>query len=402
MASPTDRLAELRIERDDRQPARGRAWLWVALALAAVAVAGAGAWWAVSSRGASVVTATAREISGAKGGTVLNASGYVTARRRATVSSKVTGRLVEVLVEEGMPVAEGQVLARLDDGVPRSALAVAEAELALAREALRETEASLGLARLTVARARSLAEAGVVGEAELDRAEAESESLEARLAADRERVLVAERVVQLRRTELGDTIIRAPFSGVAISKDAQPGEMVSPVSAGGGFTRTGICTIVDMESLEIEVDVNESYIHRVKPGQEVEAVLDAYPDWRIPARVITLVPAADRQKATVLVRIAFDRLDPRILPDMGVKVSFLGDATAAAGPRVVVARAALRKDGDRDVVLVVRGDRIERRAVRTGAASGDEVEILAGLAAGEVVVVEGPSDLGEGDRVVSR
>jgi len=181
--------------------------------------------------------------------------------------------------------------------------------------------------------------------------------------------------------------------------------MVSPVSAGGGFTRTGICTLVDMGSLEIEVDVNESYIRRVEPEQPVEATLDAYPDWRIPAHVITTIPAADRQKATVLVRIGFDALDPRVLPDMGVKVAFLesgGEQASTAGSRVRVPRAALRRDGDRDVVFVVTNGTVERRAVRlaaAGPASGAQVELLAGLVGGERVVVEGPEDLADGDAV---
>ncbi len=199
-------------------------------------------------------------------------------------------------------------------------------------------------------------------------------------------------------------MIRAPFSGVAISKDAQPGEMISPVSAGGGFTRTGICTIVDMASLEIEVDVNEAYIQRVQPGQRTMATLDAYPDWQIPSRVIMPVPTADRQKATVRVRIGFEALDPRILPDMGVKVAFLdkeGEAAAAERPKaaLVVPRKALRKDGDRDVVFVVKDGLVERRAVGVGPTPGEEAVVTSGLTSGEQVVVEGPADLADGAKV---
>jgi HlyD family secretion protein len=222
--------------------------------------------------------------------------------------------------------------------------------------------------------------------------------------------------VDMQRANLNDMVVRAPFSGVAISKDAQPGEMISPVSAGGGFTRTGICTIVDMSSLEIEVDVNESYINRVRAGQKVEAVLDAYPDWTIPSHVITTIPSADRQKATVKVRIGFDppvragssragsQLDPRILPDMGVKVSFLRDEPAAGQPRTAVARAivpksAVRSIDGRAVVFVVAGDRVERRAVSVGEENGDRVEVLSGVSAGERVVVDGPQNLKDGDKV---
>jgi RND family efflux transporter MFP subunit len=299
------------------------------------------------------------------------------------------------------------VLARLDDTTLRRYLELAEAELAASRRVAAETEVRLKEARQTLARASALVRDGIAGQAELDRAEAEVDALKARLDLTREQVTVAERQVALRQSDLNDTVIRAPFSGIALSKDAQPGEMVSPVSAGGGFTRTGISTIVDMASLEIEVDVNESFINRVKPGQQVEATLDAYPDWKIPSHVITIVPTADRQRATVLVRIGFEQLDPRILPDMGVKVAFLGTAEPAAGasaarPKLSIPKAALRTDQGQSIVFVVAGDRVERRAVRTGNAAGDQMEIVSGLTAGERVVVEGPPDLADGRAVIVR
>ncbi len=395
-------LDALRIERDDEAATGSRRGMWIAVALVAVAL-GAGAWaWLGRPRAVEVRTAAAEAIAGGPSGAVLNASGYVTARRQATVSSKITGKVVEVLVEEGMAVEEGQVLARLDAAIAERALGLTQAELASARQALDETRVRLREAEINLKRVRRLAEERVVAQSEVDAAEAEADSLRARLGVGREQVTVAERVAALRRQELDDTVIRAPFTGVAISKDAQPGEMISPVSAGGGFTRTGICTLVDMGSLEIEVDVNEAYIGRVRPGQPAEAVLDAYPEWRIPARVIITVPAADRQKATVKVRLAFDQLDPRILPDMGVKVAFLGEEEqqAAAGkPAVRVPRSAVRGDAANPVVLVVAGDRVESRAVRLGPAPGEQAEVVAGLAAGEQVVVEGPADLAAGDRV---
>jgi RND family efflux transporter MFP subunit len=321
-----------------------------------------------------------------------------------------------VLLEEGMRVDEGQLLARLDDATARRTLALAEAEAAAARTALVETEVQLRQARLDRDRARNLAAQGVSSAAALDSASAQADALAARLAWSRDRVTVADRQVAMARQDLADLEIRAPFPGVVVSKDAQPGEMISPVSAGGGFTRTGIGTLVDMGSLEIEVDVNESYIHRVQPSQQVTAVLDAYPEWRIPARVIAIVPAADREKATVKVRIAFalDQegvpLDPRILPDMGVKVSFhapelpgaAGAASAAPARLLLVPRAAVRGTDDEAVVLVVRDDRVERRAIGVGGSRGDEVEVRSGLAAGEQVVVEGPDSLQDGDRVVVR
>ena len=268
---------------------------------------------------------------GATPGAVLNASGYVTARRRATVSSKVTGKVLEVFVEEGQAVRKGQVLARLDDSQVRAALAVARAQLTTARGAAAEDQARLREAERQFKRLNQLVDEKVVGRAEVETAQATVESLKARIALATQQVEVAQSQVAALEVDLADMVVRAPFDGVAISKDAQPGEMISPVSAGGGFTRTGIGTIVDMSSLEIEVDVSESYINRVRPDQPVEAVLDAYPDWRIPGHVITTVPTADRQKATVKVRIGFEQLDPRILPDMGVKVSFL-QRTAGGGP----------------------------------------------------------------------
>jgi RND family efflux transporter MFP subunit len=318
------------------------------------------------------------------------------------VSSKITGKVVQINVEEGMTVRAGQVLARLDDETQRAAVALAEAQAEAARRSVNESEVRLVEAGLNLERATKLLKVGYSTTAEVEAARAEVDSLEARIRAAREQVRVAERLIALERTNLASTVIRAPFDGVAISKDAQPGEMVSPVSAGGGFTRTGICTIVDMHSLEIEVDVNESYINRVKPDQPVTAVLDAYPDWQIPARVITTVPAADRQKATVLVRIAFTQLDPRILPDMGVKVTFLRedeDAAPAARPVALVPRSAIRTEGKQSYAFVVANGVVDRRAITTGGTDGDRVEVIAGLNAGERVVVSAPPDLTSGARV---
>jgi RND family efflux transporter MFP subunit len=399
-------LEDLKIDRSHSGGARGRLWAWL-FGLVLVAGVAAGVWWWMARPQAAEVRAVqVRDAVGAaEPDAILNASGYVTARRRATVSAKITGKVVEVLIEEGMAVRVGQLLARLDDASSRSVLRLAEAELAAARSALAETEVRLKEARLNLDRTRRLVDEGVMGAANLDPAEAEVDSRIARLALQREEVAVAEQQVALRRTELADTEIRAPFSGIAISKDAQPGEMVSPVSAGGGFTRTGIGTIVDMSSLEIEVEVNEAYINRVKPGQRVQATLDAYLDWKIPANVITIVPAADRQKATVMVRIGFEALDPRILPDMGVKVAFLeAGATErkSDAPRLLVPKAAVRDEAGQTIVYVIKADAAERRAIRVGGEEGDHVEVEAGLVAGEHVVVEGPPDLANGDRVVTR
>ena len=399
----TDDLAALRIEREPLRVERGRWTKWL-VALVLLSSASVSVWvWASRERPLAVEVASVTERAAGTQAAVLNASGYVTARRRATVSSKVTGKVIEVNVEEGMAVREGQVLARLDDSTARAALALAVAQVEAARRAVRESEVRLAEARLTLGRREQLFKDQLVTRAEVDQAQAEVDSLEARIGGARQQVHVAESQAALQQTELDNTIIRAPFSGVAISKDAQPGEMVSPVSAGGGFTRTGICTIVDMRSLEIEVDVNESYINRVKPAQSVTAVLDAYPDWQIPAHVITTVPTADRQKATVLVRIGFNELDPRILPDMGVKVTFLRESddasTARAQPVSLVPKAAVRREHDKSYVFVVRGETVERRAIQTGGVDGERLEVLAGLTAGERVVVSPPPLLAEGIRI---
>lgn len=404
MPSDSRSLEELRIDRRARNSGGVPVFVWVAIV---VLLAGAaGAWrWMRAPRAVEVKTTVVEEpkTAGPGGGAVLNASGYVVARRRATVSSKITGRVIDVLVEEGKPVRKNQVLARLDPTTYEKALALVEAELEATRRAVAENRVRLEQARLTLQRNKALRAEGIVNQADLDSADTEVRALEARLALSEEQVRVSERQVALRQNDVADTVILAPFDGVAISKDAQPGEMISPVSAGGGFTRTGICSIVDMSSLEIEVDVNESYINRVSPAQRVEAVLDAYPEWRIPGRVIITVPTADRQKATVLVRIAFDKLDPRILPDMGIKVAFLGAETpaAVAATPVTIAKSALRTEAGSQVVYVVTGDnRVERRAIRVGPVRNDRVEVISGLTPGERLVLEPPAVLKDGDRVV--
>ncbi len=405
-------LAALRIERRPEGPGVLRYVVW-ALALVLLAGGGIGAWvWVTRERPPQVEVMTVTARGAGQQAAVLNASGYVTARRRATVSSKITGKVIEVNVEEGMAVREGHVLARLDDSNARAAFALAEAQAEAARHNVAENEVRLAEARLTLNRRVQLLKEGIVTQADLDQAQAEVDSIAARIAASREQVRVAERQIAMQQADLDNYIIRAPFAGIAISKDAQPGEMVSPVSAGGGFTRTGICTIVDMRSLEIEVDVNESYINRVASGQDVSAVLDAYPEWQIPAHVITMVPTADRQKATVLVRIGFKALDPRILPDMGVKVTFLRGEDEGAGGKVgagdetqrgrtvLVPKAAIRTENDQSIVFVLRGNRVERRAVKVGGPDGDRFEVQAGLEPGDAVVASPSPALKDGGLVV--
>lgn len=371
----TDRptLDALRIHRPERPPVRStgsRRILPVALLL--VAAGGFAWWWMQRSRPIEVKTVTVRSAltAGDGGRTLLNASGYVTARREATVSSKITGKVMEVLVEEGMKVEEGQILARLDSSNVEASLRLAEAQLESARSAMEETRPNLEFARSELERFTRLVGSNAASQSDYTRALAETRALEGRLARQTADLLVAEREVAQWRQQVEDTIIRAPFTGVVTSKNAQPGEMISPMSAGGGFTRTGICTLVDMTSLEIEVDVNESFINRVQPEMPVEAVLDAYSDWRIPCRVIAIIPTADRQKATVKVRVGFEQSDPRILPEMGVKVAFRsadspGSPAKPAAVGITVPSPALRNEDGRDFVWVVRDGRAERKFVTT-------------------------------------
>lgn len=402
MAVEKATLDQLRIDR--RPPPTRSPRLALGLAaglLVALGIAGA-LWWQSGARAVPVRTVAARELAAANGGerTLLNASGYVVARRQATVSAKLTGKIAEVLVDEGMRVQAGQVLARLDASNLEASLKLAEAQAQAAQAALAETQVRLELAEREWRRIQELADTGVASEADLDQARAEVNSLRARLERQRAEVAVGERQVAVLLQQLEDLVIRAPFDGVVTTKDAQPGEMVSPVSAGGGFTRTGICTIVDMTSLEIEVDVNESFINRVQPGQPVEAVLDAYPDWKMPARVKAIIPTADRQKATVKVRVSLEALDPRILPQMGVKVAFRDTVTVAAGkPLVTVPKDAVQTEQGRSVVWVVSQGRAERRAVTLGERRNDELTVLAGLAVGERVATSNLQALSDGARV---
>jgi len=396
----TSKLDQLKIEREpERESASSSRW-WLLL-LPVLAIAAAAAWWFTRPPPAvDVRTTTARAVTGTAATTVLNASGYVTARRYATVSSKLTGQVREVLIEEGMAVEEGQVLAYLDDSNIRRSQELALAQYESQKTAARETQALLREARANLARTENLVARELASEQELDRARAAAESLAARLERVQADITVAQRQVAILDQQLDDTVIRAPFAGVIVAKNAQPGEMISPVSAGGGFTRTGIGTVVDMESLEIEIDVNESYINRVQAGQPVTARLDAYPDWEVPGHVIAIIPTADRQRATVEVRVGFDELDPRILPDMGVKVAFQDESASAAERAletgVLVPTRALSQSEGRDVVWVVSAGQAERRAVATGGQRDADILVTAGLSGGERIVINPPAALTDG------
>ncbi|MGA2748173.1 MAG: efflux RND transporter periplasmic adaptor subunit [Verrucomicrobiota bacterium] len=400
MTSPKPSLDDLRIE---RRPERDSPPVGVYVAVCAGLLLAAAAWffWHHGGHAVEVHTALVRAVASTGPRTVLNASGYVTARRQATVSSKATGKMIEIRFEEGDKVNEGQVLARLDDSNVKNNLDVTQAELDSARLSLEETRAQLKQADNEFTRTAALAKKEISSASDLDRAESDAMTLRARLARQQEDVVTAERQVSLWKQQMDDMVIRAPFSGVVTTKDAQPGEMVSPVSAGGGFTRTGICTVVDMNSREIEIDVNESYINRVQPAQPVEATLDAYPNWKIPCHVIAIIPTADRQKATVKVRVGFDNLDPRILPDMSVKVAFQesADAPASPAPRALVPKGALRESGRDTIAWVVNNNHAERRALTVLDSQGDDAVAGNGISAGEKVILDPPAELTDGAAV---
>jgi RND family efflux transporter MFP subunit len=407
-------LSSLRISDTKRtDPRSGKRWIWVALFVILFGMAGAAAF-AFRNRKVQVEVATASKPATGPAG-VLNASGYVTPRRRATIAAKITGRVTGVFFDEGTRVQENQLLATLDDSDARRALDSAKADRDSSQAAILDYEVQLKNAEIEYRRTQQLVQEGVSTQQALDSAVMTADSLRAKIALAKQQVVAADARIKEQQQAVDNCTIRAPFAGIVVSKDAQVGEMVSPVSAGGGFTRTGIATIVDLHSNEFEVDVSEAYIARVFDNQGVNAVLDAYPGWIIPAKVRTVIPTADRQKATVKVRISitepdhkklFDPAkDPRILPDMGVKVTFLENETKPGAkenktPAVaLVPQKAIRQDNSSKYVFVVTGDTVERRAVTTGEARGSDVEILAGIQPQAVVVVTGPDTLRDGQSV---
>ena len=400
MSRPEELLGQLRIDRRPGAVTKKRRWPIIVIVLLALLI---GLRLVFGGRPQEVETAVAR--SAAEGGpaSVLDASGYVTARRIATVSSKITGKVSEVLIEEGQRVAADEVLARLDATDAQAQLALSQAQLASSQSQLDEARAQLLLAERTLTRQRELAQQQLVAKSALDAAVADRDSRAARLGSLQRAVKVANNQLDIARIGVDNAVIRAPFAGVIVAKAAQPGEMISPVSAGGGSIRTGIGTLVDMDSLEVQVDVNEAYIGRVTPKMPVEAVLNAYPDWKIPAEVIAIVPTADRSKATVKVRIALKSKDPRIVPDMGVRVSFLEERSADAPPRVgvwVPSRAVATVDGKAQVFVVVDG-KAKAVAVIAGETRDADQLLTGGLKGGETVVLS-PDKLQDGQRVVAK
>ena len=406
MNSNADLLKSLKIDRNAAPPPESRKGLWIALAIAVVvvlAVVGGFALRGGKSIEVRVASVTAIGGSGGSGPAVLDATGYLVARRMATVSAKVTGKVRDVLIEEGQRVEAGQVLAHLDPVDADAQRALSAAQLGAAQSQIAGVAAQLKQADADANRLGTLVRQQLVSRAQYDQAVAARDALRAQLATAQRNAQVARDGLQIASNGVDNTIVRAPFAGVIIAKAAQPGEIVSPLSAGGGFTRTGIGTIVDMSSLEVEVDVGEAYIGRVKPDMRTETVLNAYQDWKIPGKVIAIIPTADRGKATVKVRVSLGALgDPRLVPDMGARVSFLDEAKpvqANAHPGVLAPASAIVDRGGKSVVFVQTGDTVSMRAVQLGRTLGDDREVLSGLSSSDQVVLDPPDALTDGARV---
>jgi len=414
----TDRAAllnQLRIDRSEPPPSGGSAKWW-ATAIAVILIGASAIWYLMRPTGVLITTAVAQSVaagssSGVSGTSLLDASGYIVARRRATVSSKVTGKVIKVMLEEGQRVEAGQVIALLDDANWRATLAQSKAQLDQAEANVASTQTAFDDAKPIFERAEKQKAAAVISAQSFDESRAQFDVAHHNLLIAQRGLAAARAGVEVAQHNLEDTVIRAPFAGIVTEKTAQPGEMVSPISAGGGFTRTGIGTIVDMDSLEVEVDVSENFINRVRPQQPVTIKLNAYPDWDIPGSVIATIPTADRAKATVKVRIAIKPRDPRIIPEMGARVAFLSDnEPAAAGsgsgggekgpaPGVVIPADAITTSGTASIVFVVHGATVERRAVRLGGKTTAGQIVTAGLEAGNTVALGDLSKLSDGARV---
>ena len=406
MNSSSDLLKSLKIDRSAPPPPTSHKGLWIGLGVAAVVVLGAGGAWLALGRDKGVEVQVADVVAigngAAASASVLDATGYVVARRMATVSAKVPGKVREVLIEEGQRVEPGQVIATLDPIDAEQQRTLSASQLQAARSQAAGVQAQLKEAEANAARLGALVGQKLVSRAQYEQAIAQRDSLRAQLATAQRNAQVAADGLRISAQGVDNTIVRAPFAGVVIAKAAQPGEIVSPMAAGGGFTRTGIGTIVDMDSLEVEVEVGEAFIGRVKPGMPTETVLNAYQDWKIPGKVIAIIPAADRGKATVKVRVGIDAKDARIVPDMGARVSFLEEAKpvqADVKPGVLVPAAAIVERDGKDVAFAIDGEAVQQRTLKLGRTLGDDREVLEGLNGGDAVVLDPPERLADGSRV---
>lgn len=404
MSSNADLLKSLKIDRNAAPPPAPRTGLWIGLAVAGAVLLAAGGWFAFG-RGKDLEVRTADVVAignGNASASVLDATGYVVARRMATVSAKVTGRVRDVRIEEGQRVEEGQVLATLDPVDADAQRALAASQVNAAQSQIGSVQAQLKEAEANAARLGALVGQKLISRAQYEQSVAARDALRAQLATAQRNAQVARDGLRIADNGVDNTVVRAPFAGVVIAKSAQPGEIVSPLSAGGGFTRTGIGTIVDMQSLEVEVEVGEAFIGRVKPGMPTETILNAYQDWKIPGKVIAIIPTADRGKATVKVRVGLDaKGDPRIVPDMGARVGFLEDAkpAQAAKPGVLAPAASIVQRDGKDVAFVVVDGKAMQRTLALGRTLGEDREVLQGLAGGDAVVLDPPEQLVDGVRV---
>jgi RND family efflux transporter MFP subunit len=403
MTDRKDLLKQLSIDRD-LPPERKVPWGWI-ITVAALLGLGFGLF-ALLNKGSSelvVKTAVARAAStGGGNASQLDASGYVVARRQATVSSKVTGKVESVLIEEGMRVEKDQLLATLEPIDSQKQLDLTQAQARAADAQLGDLRVQIRDAERQLKRQQELVAKKLVAQVSLDSAETLVSSLKARLNSAARSLDVSRTSVAVSQQNLDNTKVYAPFAGVVIARSAQVGEIVSPLSAGGGFTRTGIGTIVDMDSLEVEVDVNEAFLQKVVANAPTLITLNAYPDWKIAGHVIAIIPTADRSKATVKVRVAFGEKDARVLPDMGARVAFLSAAETAVGAPPVAKNSGVLIPANAvlggDTVFVLKDGVIARRAV-TSSGTGSELTVTSGLAAGETVVLEPQSGWQDGARV---
>ena len=408
-------INQLRIDRTSEPEDDGssRRWLLIGASIVLVLALAGGGWWLLSRpSGIAVQEAVAREVrssnsagGGSAGASMLDASGYVVARRQATVASKTIGRVNEVLIEEGQKVGAGQVLARIDDSNIKASVQQASAALAQAEASLEAARVALADAKPIFDRNEQQMKANVISAQQFDQARAAYNAARTDFDVRTRAVESARAQLVVQQRYLDDTIVRAPFAGVVTVKAAQAGEIVSPQSA-GGYTRTGIGTIVDMDSLEVEVDVSENFINRVKPGQPATIKLNAYPDWEIPAEVIAVIPTADRSKATVKVRVGFKQKDSRVLPDMGARVSFLSQPTpgesksATPTVAVVIPNDAVQANGETGTVYLINSNNtVERRVVRLGARTNDGQLVLSGLSGGTRVAAGNLSALTDGAKI---
>lgn len=388
MADRTD-LSSLRIDRTPPPSRGGRRVAVLALVVMLAGLAVVFGWLRLAPRAPAVQTGLAEATGGGSAtGSGISANGYVVARTKASVSSKILGRLAWIGVTEGSVLKTGETIARLES-------ADYEAAAGAARASVASYEAQVTQARRDLRRTQSLRRDELVSDADLENTQTRLDVLVAELAAARAQARLAE-------ANLANTSVRAPFAGTVLRKDAEVGEIVAPSSAGGGLTRTAIVTMADLRTLEVEVDVNEAYIARVRNGQGARITLDAYPDTSFSGRVRQVVPTADRQKATVLVKVAILDRDPRILPEMGAKVVFTAGEGASAAPvprRVLVPAAAVVRAADGASVWVVENGSVRRVSVDPGPARGERIEIRQGLSGGESLVLQPPAGLADGTRV---